>query len=71
VLTNRQERPSEPPASTLVRLALISGLARYALEGLPNKVLAREYKLALPDEKLLAREIEKTRKVLEARRRVV
>jgi hypothetical protein len=46
-------------------------LARYALEGLPNKVLAREYKLALPDEKLLAREIERTRKVLEARRRLV
>ena len=58
-------------ASTLVRLALISRLARYALEGLPNKVLAREYKLALPDEKLLAREIERTRKVLEARRRLV
>jgi hypothetical protein len=39
------------------------------LEGLPNKVLAREYKLALPDEKRLAAEIEKTRDLLERRSR--
>ena len=37
--------------------------------GLPNKVLAREYKLALPDEKRLAAEIEKTRDLLERRTR--
>ncbi len=43
-------------------------LAKYALEGLPNKVLVREYKLALPNEKLFAKELEKTRKALEARR---
>jgi hypothetical protein len=36
---------------------------------LPNKVLAREYKLALPDEKRLADEIEKTRDLLERRSR--
>ena len=41
---------------------------RYALEGLPSKVLAREYRLALPDEKRLAAEIEKTRQRLEAHR---
>ena len=40
-------------------------IAKYALEGLPNKVLAREYKLTLPNEKLLAAEIEKIRERLE------
>ena len=42
-------------------------LARYALEGLPSKVLAREYRLALPDERRLAAEIEKTRQRFKAR----
>ena len=65
-------RPEEnPPVGLILCAQKDDALARYALEGLPNKVLAREYKLALPDEKLLAREIERTRKVLEARRRVI
>jgi len=42
-------------------------VAHYALQGLPNKVLAREYRLALPDEKRLAEEIERARERLEAR----
>jgi hypothetical protein len=37
-------------------------VAHYALEGLSNKVLAREYMLVLPAERTLAREIEKARK---------
>ena len=41
-------------------------VARYALEGLANKVVAREYLTALPKEKVLADEIEKTRKRLES-----
>ena len=41
-------------------------VARYALEGLPNKVVTREYLTALPKEKVLADEIEKTRKRLES-----
>jgi hypothetical protein len=65
-------RPEEnPPVGLILCAQKDDALARYALEGLPNKVLAREYKLALPDEKLLAREIDKTRKVLEARRHVM
>ena len=43
-------------------------VVRYALEGLPTKILAREYRLALPDEKRLAAEIEQTRERLESRR---
>lgn len=41
-------------------------VARYALEGLANKVVAREYLTALPKEKVLAEEIERTRKRLES-----
>jgi hypothetical protein len=44
-------------------------LAQYSLEGLPNKVLAREYKLALPQEKSLVEEMEKTRHILERHRK--
>ena len=42
-------------------------VARYALEGLPNKVMAAEYLTALPDEKRLAAEIDRTRKVISLR----
>ncbi len=42
-------------------------LARYALEGLPNKMLIREYQTALPSEELLAEEIRKARRRLESR----
>jgi hypothetical protein len=43
-------------------------LARYALDGLPNKTLVREYLTLLPRERLLADEITKTRRLLEERR---
>jgi hypothetical protein len=36
--------------------------AHYALDGLPNKVLAAEYRTVLPDEKLLAKELVRTRR---------
>jgi hypothetical protein len=36
---------------------------------LPNKVLAREYKLALPNEKALTEELEKTRLMIERKAR--
>jgi hypothetical protein len=36
--------------------------AHYALEGLPNKVLAAEYRTVLPDERLLAEELVRTRR---------
>ena len=42
-----------------------AALAKYALQGLPNEVPAAEYKTVLPDEKLIAQELEKTRKLLE------
>jgi predicted nuclease of restriction endonuclease-like (RecB) superfamily len=57
-----------PPVGLILCSAKDDAVARYALEGLPSKVLAREYRLALPAEKSLAAEIEKTRQRLESRR---
>ncbi|MBC8751244.1 DUF1016 domain-containing protein [Paraburkholderia sp. WC7.3b] len=44
-----------------------AAIARYALDGLPNKILAAEYHTVLPDERLLAEELAKTRREWEAR----
>ncbi len=62
-------KPGENPPVGLVLCAEKGAAeAHYALEGLPNKVLAAEYQTVLPDEKLLAEEVDKTRRELEARR---
>jgi predicted nuclease of restriction endonuclease-like (RecB) superfamily len=62
--------PDENPPVGLILCAEKShAVAKYALEGLPNKVLAAEYKMLLPDEKALTAEIEKTHKALETRRK--
>jgi hypothetical protein len=44
-------------------------VAQYALDGLPNKIMAARYKMALPDEKVIATELKQTRKLLETRRK--
>ena len=56
-----------PPVGLILCAEHRAGVARYALEGLPNKVLAAEYRTALPSEETLAAELERTRKMLEAR----
>lgn len=62
-------KPGEnPPVGLILCAETGAAEAHYALEGLPNKVLAAEYQTVLPDEKLLAEELEKTRRELEARR---
>jgi predicted nuclease of restriction endonuclease-like (RecB) superfamily len=62
-------QPGEnPPVGLILCTSTDTALARYALEGLPSKVVTREYQLALPKEKLLAAELEKTRQQLETRR---
>jgi len=61
-------KPGENPPIGLVLCAdKGSAEAHYALEGLPNKVMAAEYQTVLPDEKRLAAEIEKTQQALSAR----
>lgn len=62
-------KPGEnPPIGLILCAGKGSNEAHYTLEGLSNKVLAAEYRTALPDEKLLAEELEQTRRELEARR---
>ena len=64
-------KPGEnPPVGLILCSGQGSNEAHYALEGLSNKVLTAQYRTALPDEKQLAEELEKTRRALELRRTV-
>ena len=63
--TNKDENP---PVGLILCAEKDNAVAKYALEGLPNKVLAAEYKLVLPNVRLLTREIEQTRKIIESRK---
>ena len=56
-----------PPVGLILCAHKDEAIARYALEGLPNKVMAAEYRTTLPDEELLASEIDRTREALSAR----
>ena len=61
-------QPDENPPVGLVLCAYKDEvIVKYALEGLQNKILAREYHLALPDERRLAEEMRRTRYALEKR----
>jgi hypothetical protein len=57
-----------PPVGLILCASKGSMLAKYALEGLPNKVLAAEYRTALPDEQTIATELEFVQKVLSTER---
>ena len=56
-----------PPVGLILCAKKDHAVAKYALDGLPNKVLAAEYRTALPAERTLVEEIEKTRLQLERR----
>jgi len=56
------------PESTVAQARKASAEAHYALESLANKVLAAKYQTVLPNEQLLADEIQKTQAALNARR---
>jgi len=62
--TNQGENP---PVGLILCAENDAAVAHYALENLPNKVLAAEYRMTLPDEKTLAAEIGNTRRMLEER----
>ena len=53
-----------PPVGLILCAQKDEAVARYALEGLPNKVMAAEYRTALPDEETLAAEIVRVREDL-------
>ncbi len=57
-----------PPVGLILCAERDATVARYALEGLPNKVLAAEYRLLLPKEKVLAEALADTRRRLEQTR---
>jgi hypothetical protein len=64
-------KPGENPPVGLIQLILCAekgaAEAHYAIDNLPNKVLAAEYQTVLPDEKLIAEELERSRRELEKR----
>jgi hypothetical protein len=60
-------QPGEnPPIGVILCSGKGEALVRYATDSLPSKLLVRKYLTALPDEKVLAAEIENTRRQLEA-----
>lgn len=56
-----------PPVGLILCTKKHAAVAKYALDGLPNKVLAAEYRTALPDERLLASELANARHELDRR----
>ena len=62
-------KPGEnPPVGLILCADKGAAEAHYALDNLPSKILAAEYRTLLPDEKLIAEELERSRRELEARR---
>lgn len=53
-----------PPVGLILCGKRDAMVAKYSLEGLPNKVIASQYKMALPQEKKLEAELNKTQKLL-------
>jgi len=58
-----------PPVGLILCAHKDAAVAKYALENLRNKVLASEYRTVLPDEKVIAAELEHTRHLLAMRTR--
>ena len=56
-----------PPVGLILCAEKGAAEAHYALDNLPNKVLAAEYQTVLPDEKLIAEELDRSRVQLEGR----
>jgi predicted nuclease of restriction endonuclease-like (RecB) superfamily len=53
-----------PPVGLILCAEKDHAVAKYALEGLPNKVMAAEYRTRLPDEATLVEAVEKTQRAL-------
>ena len=59
-------KPGEnPPVGLILCADKGAAEAHYALDNLPNKILAAEYQTVLPDEKLIAEELDRSRRALE------
>jgi predicted nuclease of restriction endonuclease-like (RecB) superfamily len=61
-------KPGEnPPVGLILCAERGAAEAHYALDNLPNKVLAAEYQTVLPNENLIAEELDRSRRELERR----
>ncbi|MBL9189182.1 MAG: DUF1016 family protein [Opitutaceae bacterium] len=58
-----------PPVGLILCSSAGQNIVRYTLDTLPTKVMARDYRLALPDEKKLVRELARARKQIDTRSR--
>jgi hypothetical protein len=58
-----------PPVGLILCTEHDDAVARYALNGIGNHVMAREYRIALPKEKKLEQALAKARKAIEGGRR--
>jgi predicted nuclease of restriction endonuclease-like (RecB) superfamily len=62
-------KPGEnPPVGLILCAEKGAAEAHYALDNLPNKIVAAEYRTVLPNEALIAKELERTRSALDRRR---
>jgi predicted nuclease of restriction endonuclease-like (RecB) superfamily len=59
-----------PPVGLILCSESDEAVARYSLGNVTNRILAAQYKLALPDPRVLEKEIAKTRRMLELRARI-
>jgi predicted nuclease of restriction endonuclease-like (RecB) superfamily len=59
-----------PPVGLILCAEKDHAVAKYALDGLPNKVLAAEYRTALPEEQVFVEELTRTRRQIEARPKI-
>lgn len=57
-----------PPIGLILCAQKGEMVAHYALDNLPNKILAAEYRTILPNERILAKELEKARQKLEIKK---
>ena len=62
--TNEDENP---PVGIILCAKKDDAVAHYSLDGLPNQVMASEYRLALPDEKVLVEELKRAQQAVENR----
>jgi hypothetical protein len=64
---NWMREGENPPVGLILCAQKGHDEARYAIEGIGNKVLATTYRTTLPDERVLTAELERTRRALELR----
>ncbi len=60
-----------PPVGLILCAEKDEMVAKYSLEGLPNKILAAQYRTSLPQEAELIAELQKTRKLLKQRKKML